>query len=115
MNFDIDYNDVLYEKALAEFSALLEELQRSTPEEVIDRAYEKVIKQDFLSVCEYRELEQDKARALSRTDCPLSEMYGRWLKNDMSYMEMLETTAEDTAKELLDAEKSRSRNRDLFR
>ena len=40
----VDYNELLYEKVQAEYDAFVEELKRMTPEQVIDRAYEKVTK-----------------------------------------------------------------------
>ena len=46
----VDYNELLYEKVQAEYDAFIEELKRMTPEQVIDRAYEKVTKENMVMV-----------------------------------------------------------------
>ena len=40
--------DLLYERAKAEFDARMEELAALPPKEILDHAYEKIIKEDFL-------------------------------------------------------------------
>lgn len=48
----VDYNDLLYEKAQKEYDDLIAELKELPSEQVIERAYEKVIKENILCVLE---------------------------------------------------------------
>ena len=52
----VDYNELLYEKVQAEYDAFIEELKRMTPEQVIERAYEKVTKKNMVTIIQENEL-----------------------------------------------------------
>lgn len=94
----VDYNVLLYEKVQAEYDAFIEELKRMTPEQVIDRAYEKVTKENMVMVIQENNLELSEAKALCREKYPLDRMYQEWLDTDVSEMQMLKDSIDDTAK-----------------
>lgn len=77
---------LLYDRASAEFDALLEELKGLPLEQIIDRAYEKVIKEDLLILLEPGGLEQREIDALLTFEHPLAALYGEWMDRDTSYM-----------------------------
>lgn len=95
---ETDYNVLLYEKVQVEYDSFIEELKTRPAEEVIEKAYEKVIKEEMVSICEFAEREQKEARALYLEKNPLDRMYRDWLKSDVSYVEMLEDSVDDSAK-----------------
>lgn len=84
-----DYNELLYNKVQQEYDNFLEELQQMPAEEIIERAYEKVIKEEFVCICEYDELPQLQAKALYNLKNPLAELYQEWLSDDLSLTEDL--------------------------
>ena len=86
---------LLYDRANAEFDALLEELKGLPPEQIIDRAYEKVIKEDLLILLEPGGLEQREIDALLTFEHPLAALYGEWMDRDTSYMDLLRQTCDD--------------------
>ena len=94
----VDYNELLYGKVQAEYDAFIEELKRMTPEQVIDRAYEKVTKENMVMVIQENNLEPSEAKALCREKYPLDRMYQEWLDTDVSEMQMLKDSIDDTAK-----------------
>ena len=94
----VDYNVLLYEKVQAEYDAFIEELKRMTPEQVIDRAYEKVTKENMVTIIREENLTPAEAKALSREKYPLDRMYQEWLDTDVSEMQMLKDSIDDTAK-----------------
>ena len=94
----VDYNELLYEKVQAEYDAFIEELKRMTPEQVIDRAYEKVTKENMVAAIQEKELTPSEAKALYREKYPLDRMYQEWLDTDVSEMQMLKDSIDDTAK-----------------
>ena len=93
-----DYNELLYEKVQAEYVAFIEELKRMTPEQVIDRAYEKVTKENMVTIIQENNLTPAEAKALNREKYPLDRMYQEWLDTDVSEMQMLKDSIDDTAK-----------------
>ena len=94
----VAYNALLYEKVQAEYDAFIEELKRMTPEQVIDRAYEKVTKENMVTIIREENLTPAEAKALNREKYPLDRMYQEWLDTDVSEMQMLKDSIDDTAK-----------------
>lgn len=96
-----DYNELLYEKASAEYNDFISNLKGMSPEIIISRAYEKVIKEDILVTLESKDLEQNEAKALYLKKCPIEHIYQEWLSNDLGHMEMIEDTIKECAEKTL--------------
>ena len=64
-------------------------MENSTGKEAMERAYEKVIKEDFLCCIEEGNLSDKEAKALCQKKYPLDYVYQEWLKTDLSYMDVL--------------------------
>ena len=94
-----NYNELLYEKVQAEYDAFIEELKRMTPEQVIEKAYEKVTKESMVTIIQEETLTPAEAKALCREKYPLDRMYQEWLDTDVSEMQMLKDSIDDTAKQ----------------
>lgn len=95
---ETDYNALLYEKVQAEYDAFIEELKAKPAEEAIEKAYEKVMKEEMVGICEFANFEQKEAKALYLEKHPLDRMYQDWLKSDVSYMDMLRDSVDDSVK-----------------
>lgn len=93
-----DYVELLYEKVQAEYDNFIEELKRMTPEQVIEKAYEKVAKENMVMAIQDKELTPSEAKALCREKYPLDRMYREWLDTDVSEMQMLKDSIDETAK-----------------
>jgi len=91
-------NEMLYAKMESEYYFFLDELEKKEPKEIIASSYEKVFKEDILLVFQENELTYDRAKALLRMEHPLDAAYRAWLKDDVSYMEMLTDSVEYFAK-----------------
>ena len=100
----VDYNDLLYEKAQKEYDDLIAELKELPSEQVIERAYEKVIKENILCILEESQRDQKEAKALYLEKYPLDRAYQDWLKSDVSETAMLRDSIDDTS---IDALKER--------
>ena len=101
---ETDYNDLLYEKAQKEYDDLIAELKELPSEQVIERAYEKVIKENILCILEDSQRDQKEAKALYLEKYPLDRAYQDWLKSDVSGTAMLRDSIDDTS---IDALKER--------
>ena len=91
----VDYNKLLYDKLAKENDAFTADLKTKTPEQIIEACYEKVLKDDLLSLFEYTKFPQQEAKALYRLKNPLDALYQEWLHNDMTYMDMLRDTVDN--------------------
>lgn len=100
-----DLQEKLYKKAQEEHQSFIKELQQSTAEEVIARAYELVMRENFLIIFENEELTDTEAKKLLELEHPLAECYEEWLGNDYSYMDMLRDTVADLVEDLCEENK----------
>ena len=88
----------VYERAKAEFDARMEELAALPPKEILDHAYEKIIKEDFL--CHLEEgLDEWETDALLSYPQPLAALYTEWMGVDYSYLDIdrIQSTAKQAA------------------
>ena len=85
----------LEEKIDNEYEKLVEELKQSTPEQIIERAYELVIKEEMTYKFKCRWYEIETLQTLLNTDEILQHFYDKWLKSDGGIDEVLEDTVSD--------------------
>lgn len=85
--------DLLYKKASKEQDDYVEHLKTLSPQEIIDKAYEKVMRDDILMTFENdymsEYLSDKQVKELLKLDYPLSACYEEWMDTDYSHMEML--------------------------
>ena len=108
----------LWEKAAKEQSDYIEHLKTLPPEQIIDRAYEKVMRDDILMTLEndYMSdfLSDKQVKELLKLDYPLSVCYDEWQKTDVTYMDRLRDVVDDVANDLIkqnEAEKQNNKKR----
>ena len=93
-------NKTLYEKMYAEQQRFIEKLKNSTPEIVIQNAYELVIREDILLHLEENDLEPHQCRALLKEKEPLSTLFLAWEKHEGDHMNEIRDCIENKADEL---------------
>ena len=107
-----ELKDLLYEKMSKEQDNFIEKLKHSSPEEIISKAYEKIMRDDILMLFDDDFLDTKQMKALLKLEYPLSACYDEWLKNDCSYMDMLRDTVDDFSKDLVNEhEKAKKKKR----
>ena len=94
--------ELLYEKATKEQEVYVEHLKRLPPEQIIDKAYEKVMRDDILMTFEDDYLSDKQIAELIKLDYPLLACYNEWMDTDYSHMEMLRDTIDDYTKRLVE-------------
>lgn len=102
--------ELLYEKASKEQDAFVEYLKTLPPEQIIDRAYEKVMRDDILITFEDDSLSDKQVEALAKLDCPLSVCYDEWQKTDVTYMDRLRDVVDDVANDLIKQNETEKQN-----
>lgn len=95
-----DYNKLLYDKMKKEFDDLIAEIKTMPAEKIIEFSYEKVLKEDILSIFEfeYTNFKQEEAKALYVLDNTLDVLYQDWMHTDLSYMDMLRDIVDERIK-----------------
>lgn len=113
-----DLRDLLYQKASKEQDDYIEHLKTLSPKEIIDKSYEKVMRDDILMTFENdymsEYLSDKQVKELLKLDYPLSACYEEWMDTDYSHMEMLRDTIDTFAQRLVDeneAEKQKNKKR----
>ena len=96
-NMKLNYKEMLLEKVQKEYEELLEELKTLTPNQLIKRAYEKVIKQEFVILFESNVITEERAKALYLCENTLEALFQEWLSNSYTYKDVLIKTANDKA------------------
>lgn len=105
-----DLRDLLYQKALKEQDAFIEHLKTLPPEQIIDRSYEKAMRDDILMSFEDDYLSDKQVAELIKLDYPLSACYDEWMDTDVSHMEMLRDTIDSYAKRLVEENEEQKQN-----
>lgn len=94
-------NSNLYEKLYAEQKRFIEELKKSTPEIVIQNAYELVIREDILLSLEENDLDAKQCKALLKEKKPLDKLFLAWEKHEGDHMNEIRNCIENKANELI--------------
>jgi hypothetical protein len=98
----LSVQEQLYDKVSDEFDKFLEELKGLPPAIVMEKAYEKVIKEDLVNgLCE-NDLPDSRAQVLLELDYPLQSLYSEWLETDASHMDILREHIDRTADFMLE-------------
>ena len=98
-----DYNARLYEKMKAEQDRYRDWLLHQEPAEILDHTYEYTMREDIVMCMEELELEPEKAMALLRSPCPLSDVFDEFKDREVEHM--------DTIRDSIETEADKSRQR----
>ena len=107
---ETDYNARLYEKMKAEQDKYRDWLLHQEPSEILNHTYEYTMREDIVMCMEELELEPEKARALLRSPCPLSDAYKEFRDRENEHMDTIRDSIETEAdKSLQRQEKKQQR------
>lgn len=85
----------VYDKMSAEYDELIDGLKQMMSQDIIDNAYQIVMKQDILFSMENHFLNQTQLQMLLELENPLDDLYQNWLLGDCPYMDALEESTQD--------------------
>ena len=113
MNMDA-LKKILLEKANNEQEQYIEELKKLPPEKIIEKAYEKTMRDDIIIAFEYTMLAEEQLQKLIGLEHPVSACFEEWQKHDTTYMDRLMDVVEEYSDKLVDEDarqKRMSRNK----
>ena len=107
---EINYNVLLYEKMKAEQDKYQDWLLRQDPAEILNHTYEYTMREDIVMCMENLDLEPDRAKALLRSPCPLSDVFEEFKDREVEHMDTIRDAIETEAdKRLQRQEKKQQR------
>lgn len=104
----------LYEKLQKEYDDFIEEVKKLPPEKIIDKSYEKVMKEELVSMF-YPENEQydiSDIKALNKSEYPLDELYQGWMDEDSGLNQALESSVETTIDSLKEEQRNKKKDKE---
>ena len=108
-----ELNTALYRKMFDEQERFKEELRNASPHEIMLNAYEFVIREDILLYLEENDLSDRQARALLKSEHPLSDLFNAWENRESKHMEEIGETVEGHADKLISEARTKAKaNRD---
>lgn len=91
----------LYEKMFVEQEKYRSWLLSQPPAEILNHAYEYVMREDILLSLEYSDLSSGQAKALLKSPAPLADVFKDWEKRETGHMEDIRETMESRANAIL--------------
>lgn len=101
-------NTALYEKMYAEQQEFISTLKTKTAENIIQYAYELVIREDILLSLEANDLDARQCKALLREKKPLDELFLAWEKHEGDHMNEIRDCIENKANDLIKLARARA-------
>lgn len=114
MNEDIKHmtseelNFELYRRLLSEQESFRDELLSLPPEQILNHAYEYIVREDIVMSLEESNLSGRQTRALLTSEHPLEDIFLRWENSESSHMKEIRDVIECEANSMIRSEFMRS-------
>lgn len=82
----------LFEKMQEEQRVFVEDLKTKKPDEILNRAYEYLMREDFLDEMENINLNERQVRAMLASATPLADLYRKWTETEDPHKEDIKCT-----------------------
>ena len=103
------WNTTLYKQMFAEQEQFRDWLLAQPPQEILNHAYEYVMREDILLSLEYNDLTDAQAAALLSSPAPLADVYKTFDKMESSHMEEIWSCVESQADKTLASQLERAK------
>ena len=91
----------LINKAVKEQENYIEDLKKMLADIILERAYEKVMRDDLIVAFEYAALSGKQLSALNELKYPVSACFDAWQKKDDTYMDRLIDAVDEYSEKLV--------------
>jgi len=101
----------LYDKLENEYNNFIDELKTLPPEKIIDKSYEKVMKEETLSmfIPESKMFDMEELKALNKEKNPLEYLYQGWMNSDLNINQLYEDNVRDSLYDLVEEQKNKAK------
>lgn len=109
-----ELNTELYKKLFAEQEKFKGWLLTQPPDEILNHAYEYVMREDIVLALEYHDLSDGQAKALLDSPSPLAEIFHDFEKIEGDHMETIRECIESRANKNIEAQREALRNLPVY-
>lgn len=102
----------LEEKIDKEYKDFVGNLMKERPEVIIERAYEKVCKEEMCWNIKNKDYSIKDLKALLKADGVLEDCYDAWLNSDDNFNEMLGYVVDDRISNIIENISKKTKNKD---
>ena len=98
-----ELNNMLALKLQNEFSKYTQDLiNNKTPQGIVMKSYETTVKEGYIDLFSYKDLEKDEIKALLKEENILDSLYDDWIKSDGCLWEQIENVADISVERIKD-------------
>lgn len=110
MNDGIKIREELFSKMQENYNTFIEELKKTSPDEILDSAYEKVMKENILKefTPDFKHYEIEKVEALNNYQNPLDKLYKKWFHKDGGVHSLFEDSLYDILQDIMREQKQKN-------
>lgn len=114
MGNDMKIREELYEKMFNNYNRYIENLKNSSVENILDSAYEKVMRENILEefAPEFKHYDIEKIKALNTYENPLDKLYKEWFKSDIGIHTLFEDSIYDTLEDIVREQKQKNKSQE---
>ena len=110
-DFKTELKAKLDNKIDKEYESLLADLRNSTPQVIIERAYEKVSKEEMIYRIKEKDYTINELKILLKQDNLLQECYDEWLDSDGGFNQVLEDSVDERIEFIIEESEKESREK----
>lgn len=113
MDKEIKVREQLYNKLNEEYNQFINYLKEQIPDKILDKAYEKVMKEETLAMFypDSNKFDIEQIKALIKTEAPLDELYQGWMRSDVNLNELYEDNIYDTLDMLVEEQRKNKKEK----
>ena len=109
-----ELNTELYKKLFAEQEQFKRWLLTQPPDEILNHAYEYVMREDIILSMEYNDLSDERAKALLASPSPLDDIFHDFEKIEGDHMETIRECIESRADKNIEVQREALRNLPVY-
>ena len=109
-----ELNTELYKKLFAEQEKFKGWLLTQPPDEILNHAYEYVMREDIVLALEYHDLSDERAKALLASPSPLDEVFHEFEKIEGDHMDTIRGCIESRADKNIEVQREALRNLPVY-
>lgn len=110
MDDEMQIREELFSKMQENYNTFIEELKKYSPDKILDKAYEKVMKENILDefTPEFKHYDIEKVKVLNNYKDPLDKLYKKWFHKDGGVHNLFEDSLYDILQDIMREQKQKN-------
>ena len=99
-----ELEEKFFDKLEREYEEFIKKLEKCEPSVIIDKAYEKVLKEEIKSILENKDFDEEELNVLLKVEGILDKCYDEWQDFDGNFDEKIEYAVDQRIEKIIDEE-----------